>query len=379
MSIFNGQEFVFESTGWSWIDKATLVWRYGYFHLTQLTNFVDEMMDKFNQVYLLQDSGRAYASPEELLRQVGLYDLTQTTLEKVLLQRNVSQLLIDEFATAINRVNYGQDSASVNAFAGVVGLAGSGDKLRVIRGGNVQLVEKCLQHSQSHVRLNTRVNKIVKKTHQYELQLAKEVQGCDAVIIATPLEVAHLDIPDIVPSGNVAPNRVFQLTQTTFVQGQLRPEIFRARTTTTLLPDIVLTTENQTVFFSSIGRIHRNESAVNTGLYKIFSRKKITPKELDELFITSEIVRVFPWRAYPKFRPPEQFSNFELHQGLIYVNAIENAASAMEMSALGARNAALLLKKYFQWTYQSSAVMNFSSSEGASEIQDDPQVRQDDL
>ena len=37
-----------------------------------------------------------------------------------------------------------------------------------------------------------------------------------------------------------------------------------------------------------------------------------------------------------------------LDEGVFYVNAIERVASAMEMSCLGGRNAALLVKDYLQ-------------------------------
>lgn len=52
------------------------------------------------------------------------------------------------------------------------------------------------------------------------------------------------------------------------------------------------------------------------------------------------------WEAYPKFAPPEAFARFELAQGIYYNNAWENAASAMEMSAIAAKNSALLVHQH---------------------------------
>jgi prenylcysteine oxidase/farnesylcysteine lyase len=52
------------------------------------------------------------------------------------------------------------------------------------------------------------------------------------------------------------------------------------------------------------------------------------------------------WQAYPQFSPPEQYSPFLLAPGLYYNNAIENFASAMEMSAIAARNSALLAAQH---------------------------------
>lgn len=47
-----------------------------------------------------------------------------------------------------------------------------------------------------------------------------------------------------------------------------------------------------------------------------------------------------------RFNPPETFAPFQLAPGLIYNNAIENAASAMEVSAVAAMNSALLVAKH---------------------------------
>ena len=55
-----------------------------------------------------------------------------------------------------------------------------------------------------------------------------------------------------------------------------------------------------------------------------------------------------PVQAYPRFDPPEDFARWELAEGLYYPNAIENAASAMEMSALAGRNAALLAARHLR-------------------------------
>ena len=54
------------------------------------------------------------------------------------------------------------------------------------------------------------------------------------------------------------------------------------------------------------------------------------------------------WEAYPHFSPPERFQPFKLAPGLYLNNAWENAASAMEMSAVAAKNCALLIAKHLR-------------------------------
>lgn len=54
------------------------------------------------------------------------------------------------------------------------------------------------------------------------------------------------------------------------------------------------------------------------------------------------------WLAYPQFDPPERFQPFRLAEGLYLNNAWENAASAMEMSAVAAKNCALLIAQHLR-------------------------------
>jgi hypothetical protein len=49
-----------------------------------------------------------------------------------------------------------------------------------------------------------------------------------------------------------------------------------------------------------------------------------------------------------RFQPPEKFAPFLLSPGLCYNNALENAASAMEVAAVAAKNCALLVQQHVQ-------------------------------
>jgi prenylcysteine oxidase/farnesylcysteine lyase len=109
------------------------------------------------------------------------------------------------------------------------------------------------------------------------------------------------------------------------------------------MPRTVLTTETE-VFFSSIG-LQGELDVDGRGLYKVFSRVPLSDLLLTRLFEKGFIKeRDYPWKAYPRFSPPEEFSDFVMDEGLVYVNSIESAASAMEVGAIGGRNAALLLQ-----------------------------------
>lgn len=61
------------------------------------------------------------------------------------------------------------------------------------------------------------------------------------------------------------------------------------------------------------------------------------------------------WKAYPEYSTDMHLHNFKLHDALYHVNAIEWAASAMEMSAVGGRNVAILAYDDFIHRYNSTS------------------------
>ena len=76
-------------------------------------------------------------------------------------------------------------------------------------------------------------------------------------------------------------------------------------------------------------------------------------------------MKVASWLAYPHFTPPEKFWSFALDDGVFYVNAI---VSAMEMSAVSAKNAALLAHKYYTGGSSSQAQDNPTPSDIKNEL-----------
>ena len=63
-------------------------------------------------------------------------------------------------------------------------------------------------------------------------------------------------------------------------------------------------------------------------------------RSIDEILETD-------WLAYPHYQPGAELGSFTLDPGLYYINTVEAAASAMEMSVLGARNVVNLVKTDF--------------------------------
>ena len=120
MGIYNGEEFLFLSTGYSIIDKLKLLMRYG-FGLFKMNSFTSATIKKFMSIYELQDKGASFETVPDFLEALGGEDfikLTQETAKEALMNKGVSERIVDEVATAVTRCNYGQDMG-VNAFTGM--------------------------------------------------------------------------------------------------------------------------------------------------------------------------------------------------------------------------------------------------------------------
>jgi len=230
------------------------------------------------------------------------------------------------------------------------------------------------------------------------------VTVCDAVVVATPLELSWglvLDVPagasppplgggggngaaDASTGGGVTPPpRPYHTTVATFVRGAIEPTYFGfPPDCCACVPEVVLTTRagpRAGVPFTSLSALvplmprgapcgggngggggdgGGGDGADAAGvpdraLFKLFSAAPLSAADLGRLFRTHTVLAVIPWAAYPSYDPPLPLGSFVLGGGgapagapggrLVYANAIESAASAMEMSALGGKAAADLV------------------------------------
>lgn len=165
----------------------------------------------------------------------------------------------------------------------------------------------------------------------------------DVVVLAAPL----IEGSPCVKFGNFSKDfqkyeRPYHQTVSTFVKGTLRPAAFNSQAS---LPDDILT-NNDNLLFNSIGKctpVGNDQKNNEESVYKVFSQKPLNKESVEKLFESVSTVKEKVWLAYPHYKPPEKFVPFILHPGLYYTNAIELSASAMEMSAIAAKNIALLI------------------------------------
>ncbi|CAL5225135.1 g7913 [Coccomyxa viridis] len=374
VSIWDGHSFVFNQSSWTLVNLYRMVRRYGlsYFYMRSAPS---EMLKRYKRLYDIQAEGRAFDTPEELLGAVDLYNLTQQTFRDVLLEEiglgPAAERFAGEFVAGINRIQYNQGNG-INALAGMVSLLPTIDsRLFHIKGGNRLLAERLINATGANLLLGRRVTAVHKgaqggfQVHSRRADAPKEEgewHSYDAVLLAGPLELANIGIGGF--EHKKPPLREFQQTVTTLVQGRLRPSYFGVRELPT--GEFIMVTENSTAPFSSIAPQRELPSGLK--VYKLFSRQPLWSGTLQEIFQNLTVLEDRSWLAYPHFSPPERFQPFKLTEGLYLNNAWENAASAMEMSAVAAKNCALLIAQHLSKSHAcSSRGPSVSGTSGAAE------------
>ncbi|KAG8518717.1 Prenylcysteine oxidase [Galemys pyrenaicus] len=322
-----------------------------------------------NRIYRYQSHDYAFSSVENLLHSLGGDDflgmLNQTLLE-TLQKAGFSEKFLNEIVAPVMRVNYGQ-SMNINGFVGAVSMAGADSGLWAVEGGNKLVCSGLLQASKSnlitgsvmYIEEKTRTKQTGNPTKMYEVvyQTGSETHSdfYDIVIVAAPLnrKMSNITFLNFDPPIEEF-HQYYQHIVTTFVKGELNASFFSSRALDKLDLTTILTTDNSDLFINSMGivsSVRENDnpqpSADGTYTWKIFSQETLTKKQILKLFLSYDFAVKQPWLAYPHYKPPQKCPSIILHDRLYYLNGIECAASAMEMSAIAAHNAALLA--YHRW------------------------------
>lgn len=170
----------------------------------------------------------------------------------------------------------------------------------------------------------------------------------DIILIATPLQrkIANITFRNFKPPIPEITSRYHQ-TVTTLVHGHINATFFGYRDPSQFELGSIFTTENPKLFFNSVGVISPVKKTapatpLHAPVWKVFSPELLTKEQLNLLFSSYDSVLEKKWLAYPHYSPPEKSPPIVLHDHMYYLNGIEWTASAMEMSAIAAKNAALL-------------------------------------
>lgn len=280
--------------------------------------------------------------------------------------------LVDDLVCAGMKCNYGQTN-QIDAFTGFVSLAGMEDGyLWSVIGGNRQIPEKALEASKATYHVST-VTKVTKESDNMYMVEYSDSSGTssiefDVVIIAHPLNLSKIEFANfsqtIYTDGTKTP---YHRTVATWVKGKPNAKLFgypKADQYPRDYPLTILTNDmtDPPLDFNSCSQeipataseeeVKKNYNKplrdLPTQVFKVFSNTPLSDSEISQLFVSTDGVASKDWLAYPQYSPPEECPPFVLDTegGLLYINGIEKAASAMEMSAIGAKNVALLAKEY---------------------------------
>ncbi|XP_048369091.1 prenylcysteine oxidase 1 isoform X2 [Sphaerodactylus townsendi] len=370
MGIYNGDEFVFEESSWYIWNFIKLLWHYGLNPL-RMYMWVEEILDKFMSIYRYQAHDYAFSSTEDLLHALGGAEFLQIlneTIEESMLKSGFSQKFINEIVTAVMRVNYGQ-GITINGFVGAVSLAGADSGLWSVEGGNKLVCTGLLYASKAQL-ISGAVISIEEKTREkgrsgggavklyevtYNSTSGLQRDAYDIVLIAAPLVRKNANITFLNFSPPISEfSNPYHQTVVTFVHGHINASFFGYKDPSHFQLTDIFTIENPKLFINSMGTVSpvKNRKTVLNPLlsprvWKIFSPQPLTKEQIKLLFLSYDSNTVKIWQAYPHYSPPDKFPPIILHSRMYYLNGIEWAASAMEMSAVSAKNAALLA--YHRW------------------------------
>ncbi|KAM3599844.1 uncharacterized protein V6R79_012711 [Siganus canaliculatus] len=379
MAIFDGKELTFEESDWFIVNFLRMLWRYGL-NFLRMQMWVEGILDKFMRIYQYQQYGYSFSTVERLLHAMGgdnFLTLMNQTLEEAMMGEGFSQVFLNDIIAPITRVNYGQ-SVRINGFVGAVSLAGADSALWAVDGGNKRVCSGLLYHSKSElitgkvtsISVKVRPSKAGTTTSFYEIIYTTESGAAhalyDIVVIATPLHQGKSDItfPGFSPPiPSHYPGRYHQ-TVSTLIHGMVNMSYLgTTEPASAFTVSDVLTTDSKGCVINSLSSVdpvhipqgYKRPPASHTKVWKVFSQKSLSQEQLQSMFLSWDSVSETPWLAYPFYRPPHRKTPpFILHNRLYYLNSIEWAASAMEMSAMAARNVALLA--HHRWYQQDGKI-----------------------
>lgn len=354
LAIFDGNDIVLQTSDYAVVTIAKLLWRYGM-DAYNIQNWVKEKIIKpFVRFYELQHNGHAFSNVEDLIGAMdpSLVGYSKKSIKNLLKEEGFSDRFIDELAMGAMRNNYGQ-TTGVHGLVGVASLAGVEPGLWNVAGGNHQVPQGLLRKSNANLIRGT-VTKISVSQESppiYEVDYAPENSQAgedlksreyDIIILAIPYYNGMSDIKFEDFQNSINPvNYNFHHTIASFLEGQPNMSYFNIDSISEF-PSIFFTT-NDSIFFNSFAKqMPVSGSATDKPVYKVFSNKVPNVGQLKQLIPEWSDLRIVDWMAYPEYESSVELPSFTLHEQLYHVNAIEMAASAMEMSCVAAKNVALL-------------------------------------
>lgn len=354
IALYDGTEFPFIGSTWQIISLIKMVWRYGK-SVARSLGMVDQMLGKFDRIYEWQEMSKAFADMKSMIAAMSptFIDYLNKTTKQGFMEQGLNERFVNEIVRASTKCNYGQN-INIHQFVGSVSLAGIQPGLWSVEGGNKQIVAQLVNDSRAAVIFKEVVKVELHSDETFTVHTEDTSKNYDVVIVATPLTSdAKLRVKFTGFPNEIKLNGKYHRTVATIVHGRINYKYF-AFDSEHSFPNLILSVGD--TFFNSLGKISPvKSSAEHINIWKVFSSVPLNNTELDKLFMERYDTQVFDWLAYPHYTTYDIFKtndSFVLHPGLFYVSAVEWAASAMEMSIISGRNAALLAyKSLFPYEY----------------------------
>ena len=325
-------------------DNARLAWKYGPFQLLKLERFYNDVLDDFVKIYQNLGDRNSYRNMTSLLESMNprFIEMTLTSLSEYLTRViGIDNKLVTELVGAATKFNYGQFPDTMHAFVGAVALIGFDKRLWAVEGGNFR-VSECLLNKSGAKLARSEVREIVKSGDRWKIEPNEET--FDVVIIAAPLTEDKSNLK-ILNNTSSTPGS-YHRTVSTVVRGDLNTSALGLAKFDLLTSHYFYPASSFPVWsVETMTPVDYSEADSSLPpVYRLFSHHPLSQEILDTLFTRIEEVSDTDWLAYPVYYPGADLGHFALSSGLYYINSVETAASAMEMSVLGARNVVNLIE-----------------------------------
>ena len=289
-----------------------------------------------------------------------MMSLTRVSLEDHLLSLGIQEETIRDIVSAATKFNYGQLPVSVHSLLGAISLIGFDKQLWAVGGGNHQVCHCTLVKSGARL-VNTTVNTVeAGGGGGYRVVTESGEEYFDVVIIATPLtrDKSSLEMRGLQEEEEqeeVTAPGLYHRTVSTLVEGQLNLTTLGVTEHHHLTSHYIFVSHEVPYWSVELMTPVDYDPELDQELvpvYRLFSHTPLSRDTIKAVFSSVLSVVEEDWLAYPIYSTQDDFSTFQPRPGLFYINRIEWAASAMEMSVIGAKNVVNLVKLYLNNSVQ---------------------------
>ncbi|WVQ76257.1 hypothetical protein IAR50_005922 [Cryptococcus sp. DSM 104548] len=360
VGIWDGQQFLFQSSSSDWLTSARAIWRYGPLAPLRTRRAVDKLLLKFKQLYnpkWLRERGPV-GSIDEFAERVGLgTELTSRSGESWAKEvLGVGEKWIGEVWEGSTRVNYAINIDKIQALAAGVSMATNGASQ--IEGGNWQIFRSMVDDADVNLHLATTVNDIVPFTKDGKRRLlvksnATQDEEVDSVFWAAPWKSDSVKSVSSRLTEPIPPTPYVRLHVTYITTTKPHPDpSFFGLPEGTVIPSTILTSAHPPARgslkssplppprFQSItwhGPIFPGSSEFAV---KIFSLTRLSDRFLRQMLGEEPgwLLRK-EWDSYPRMVPVSGYPAMELTEGVQYLGGMERWVSTMETQTISAREA----------------------------------------